>query len=150
MNLWRNKGGISLEWSEIYKKGETPDLKQIAEHINSPLWEELKEFIETKFKVTPKIEHSICSLKPGWNVKYRKSNKSICTIYPNENFFTCMVTAGSKNKAEIECLLPICDKYIQEIYENTGDFNGSKWLMIDVTSKNILRDVEEIISIKMK
>lgn len=137
-------------WSQMYESNNTPNLKQISKYINSPFWKELCDFIENNYNVEPKIEYSCCSLQPGWNVKYKKSNKSICTLYPNADYFTCMVTVGSKNQEEVEYMLPSCDEYIQKIYQNTSVFNNSRWLMIDVKSSKILEDIKELITIKMK
>lgn len=139
-----------MEWNDMFKQANMPTLEQIGNYINNPFWKDLCNFIETNYNVSPIIEYSTCSLKPGWNVKYRKSNKSICTIYPNENYFTCMVTISSKNQEEIEYILPSCNKYVQEIYGNTTLFNGCRWLMLDVTNAHILKDIKEFISIKMK
>src|SRR5574344_2198075 len=139
-----------MEWSELYKSDKMPTFNEISEYINNPFLKDLCNFIESNYNVEARIEHSSCSLLPGWNVKYKKSGKSICTLYPNKNYFTCMLTVSSKNQEEIEYFLPSCTEYIQNIYKNTTIFNNSRWLMFDITSTEILKDVKELISIKVK
>ena len=46
----------------------------------------------------PNLEFSKCSWEPGWNVKFKKSGKTLCTVYPRENYFTVIVVIGKKEK----------------------------------------------------
>lgn len=139
-----------MQWSEMYTIEDTPSTKDINHYINSPLWNDLCHFIEETYSVSPIIEYSKCSMARGWNVKYKKGSKSICTVYPNKDYFTCMIVIGSKEATETEYMLGSCDPYIVNLYHNTNPFNGSRWLMIDVTNNKILEDVKSFIEIRMK
>ncbi|MDF2676148.1 MAG: hypothetical protein K0Q97_441 [Bacillota bacterium] len=139
-----------MDWDEIYTINKKPSTNDISEYINNPLWNELTEFIEKTYLINPQIEYSKCSAAHGWNVKYKKGSKSICTLYPNKNFYTCLVCVGSKEVVEIELLLPTFEKYIQELYRSSGSLNGTRWLMIDVTNSKILNDLKVLISIRVK
>ena len=68
-----------MTWSEKYTQEFQPDLNAVAEYINSPLWTELLGFLEETYGVTPKIEYSKCSGAPGWNVKFKKGGRALCT-----------------------------------------------------------------------
>lgn len=139
-----------MTWNKIYGLDKMPSFKQIKEYVNNSYLDELCSFIEKTYSVDQSIEYSCCSLMPGWNIKYKKKGKSICTIYPAEGKFCSMVTISGKNQAEIEFMLPSCDNYVQDIYKNTKPFNSSRWLMIEVTSERILDDVKTFIDVKMK
>jgi hypothetical protein len=144
------KAGINMVWSEICTIDKGPTISEISNYIDNPLWEELCCFIEKTYSVMPQIEYSKCLAARGWNVKYKKGSKSICTLYPNKNYFTCLVAVGVKQAAETELMLPSCDPYIQDLYKSTNPFNGARWLMIDVTTPNILDDVKKLIYIRIK
>jgi len=139
-----------MGWSEIYTMDKKPTITEISNYINNPLWKELCNFIEQTYFVTPQIEYSKCSAARGWNVKYKKSSKAICTLYPNKDYFTCMVVVGSKESIDVELMLPLYDPYIQDLYKLTNSFNGGRWLMIDVTTPKILDDIKELIYIRVK
>ncbi len=139
-----------MEWNELYGKGVRPDLTAIADYIGNPLWEQLCEHLERTYGVSPAVEHSICSGAPGWNLKYKKSSRALCTLYPAQGFFTCLVSVGSKEAMEAELLLPSCTDYLQELYRNTRVYNGGRWLMIAVTSTEILEDVKLLIDLRVK
>lgn len=134
-----------MKWHQLYDAGREPDMKQIGEYIGSGLWEELCAHLEEEYKTSPKIEYSGCSMQPGWNVKYKKGGRALCTLYPAEGYFTCMVSIGNREAAEAELLLTACTPYVKDLYERTGGYNGSRWLMIDVTEPEILDDTINLI-----
>ncbi|MDY4081915.1 MAG: DUF3788 domain-containing protein [Candidatus Metalachnospira sp.] len=139
-----------MERKDRFSPDIEPQIELIGEFINSSLWDELRSFIEGTYEVQPSIEYSKCSLETGWNVKYKKGSRSICTVYPQENSFTCLVTIGRKEADEAELLLPSLSKYVQEVYSNAGSLNGARWLMINVTDDNILEDVKRLILVRVK
>ncbi len=139
-----------MNWNELYSKNTTPDLAAVSAYIGSPLWEELHSHLETAYGVLPAIEHSICSGAPGWNLKYKKSGRALCTLYPAPGFFTCLVSVGAKEAMEAELLLSICTDYLKELYWGTKPYNGSRWLMIEVTTQEILEDVKRLIALRIK
>lgn len=139
-----------MNWNEQYPKAVQPNLVDISGYIGNPLWQELCGNLESRYKVEPKVEHSICSGAPGWNVKYKKSGRSLCTLYPHDGFFTALVCIGSKEQAEAELLLTNCCSYLQELYEKTDCFNGTRWLMIDVTDAEILTGVLLLIDTRVQ
>lgn len=139
-----------MHWNECYTKQTPPTLAEIGEHIASPLWDKLCTHLQDRYGVAPHIEHSICSAAPGWNVKYKKSSRSLCTLYPAEGYFTAMVSIGSKEAMEAELLLSACTEYTQALYWRTNCCNGSRWLMIEVRTPEILEDVKTLIALRMR
>lgn len=113
------------------------------------MWGELCGSIEQVYGAQPKIEYSQCSGMPGWNVKYKKSGKALCTLYPAEGFFVCLVVAGDALQNEIEGRLLGFEPYTAELYRRTPSSMGSRWLMIELTSAAILRDVQELIALRI-
>jgi hypothetical protein len=139
-----------MAWSEQYTKADEPALTQIAKYIGSPLWQELCGFLETNYGTLPKVEYSMCSGARGWNVKYKKGSRSLCTLYPHEGFFTCLVCIGPKEVMEAELVLTACSAYTQELFRKAGAVNDTRWMMIDVTSRNILEDAKRLIFVREK
>ncbi|WMC93910.1 DUF3788 domain-containing protein [Kineothrix sp. MB12-C1] len=139
-----------MNWHEFYPKDNRPDLSAISAYINNPLWDELCSHLENSYGVSPTVEYSICSGAPGWNLKYKKSGRALCTLYPAEGFFTCLVSIGSREAMEADLLLVTCTDYLQELYQNTEPFNGGRWLMIRVASPEILCDVKALIALRVK
>lgn len=139
-----------MNWNEQYPKITMPNLQEVSCFVANPLWDELCDHIESCYDVLPKTEHSICSGAPGWNIKYKKSGRSLCTLYPDNGFFTCLVSAGSREAMEAELLLSTCTEYVRNLYWNTKPFNGGRWLMVSVTSVEILEDVKKLIDLRVQ
>ncbi len=138
-----------MNWNQRYSKNQQPSLGEIASFIDSPLWGDLCTWAETSYGIAPKVEHSICSGAPGWNVKYKKGGRALCTLYPDDGAFTAMVTVGSKEAQEAELLLPTFSDYLRELYARTSEFNGARWLMIRVTDPRVLEDVKTLIRLRV-
>ena len=139
-----------MTWESRYPQAVQPDLTQIAEFIGSPLWSELIGFIETNYATEPSVEYSTCQGAPGWNVKYKKGGRALCTLYPREGFFICLICIGQKELNEAELLLTTCSSYTQELFHNAKPYNGTRWLMMDVTSSSVLEDVKRLLFTRAK
>ena len=138
-----------MTWQERYPKAIEPSLQEIDSFIDSPLWKDLRAYVETTYGVEPRVEHSTCSGAPGWNVKYRKSGRSLCTLYPDAGAFTALVTIGAKEAPEAELLLPLCSEYLRELCTRAGALNGARWLMIRVSDERVLNDVKALIRLRV-
>ena len=75
-----------------------PLLNEIEAYVKNPLFSQFCSEIKEKYKINEKIEYSSCSWEKGWNVKFKKSGKTLCTIYPREAYFTVMAVIGRKEK----------------------------------------------------
>ena len=138
-----------MGWIEAYTREDKPEFEDISAYVDCPFWEGLCEFIEETYSIKPAIEYSRCSGAPGWNVKYNKSSRALCTLYPNNGYFTCLISIGRKEAPETELMLGSFSSYLQELYKNTNVFNGSRWLMIDVATEKIFEEVKELLCIRI-
>ena len=125
---------------DLQNKQYCPVIEEIGACIGNPVFDDFCKDMKQKYKCSEKIEFSACSLAPGWNIKFKKSGKTLCTIYPGEAFFTTMVVVGKKEKERVEEILPECDIRLQEIYHRTKEGNGARWLMIDLEDKDSMYD----------
>lgn len=134
---------------DLQDKTYCPTLSEIGEHVNNPVFSRFCAEVKIRYDCTEKIEFSACSMEKGWNVKFRKAGKTLCTLYPRESFFTVMVVIGRKEKEAVEAVLPDCTAVLRTIYEQTAEGNGQRWLMIDLEDKdNLYRDLFRLIAIR--
>ena len=139
-----------MEWIKLYGPDRRPGADEIARYINSPLWDEMNHFLQKNYETHPDYSYSSCSGQPGWNVKYQKAGRSLCTLYPMDGYFIALVVIGAKEQTEAELIMPMCDKYTQQLFSNTAFSMDGRWLMVAVTSETILEDVERLIQIRRK
>lgn len=138
---------MELTWDKLDQKTE-PTADMLAAYVGNPLWQELCGYIEAEYKARPLIEYSGCGMQPGWNMKYKKSGRGLCTLYPMEGYYTTLVVIGKREKAQAELLLPALTEYTQNLYANTKEGMGQRWLMLDVQSSDVLNDVKELIAVR--
>ena len=145
----------NLLWNELFGKETEPSNEQLEEFVATPLWSDLADHLRKTYNTQPKLSYSGCNMDggswKGWNVKYKKSGKSLCTLYPKQGYFLSLITIAEKDAAEADLLIPICCDYVKTLYDRT-EFrkNYGKMLGIEVTSEEILRDVKELIALRVK
>lgn len=135
-------------WSERYSSDDQPTLEEIIDFVNQDLLEEFLHYLEETYKIKPKIEYSKCSMQKGWNIKYKKGGKSLCTIYIEEGYFIVLVVIGEKESLEAEFAISTCNSYVQSLYYNTASSYHGKWLMLEVKDKSTLEDVLKLLHIR--
>lgn len=125
---------------------EQPTIFGFSEGIQNPLFDQFCQKMEEK-KAKVEFNFSKCSWEYGWNVRFKKKGKTLCTIYPRNGYFTVMVVIGNKEK---ECFeLSSYSKVIQNIYLETKEGNGQRWLMIDLEDEGIVyEDVWKLVDLR--
>ena len=139
-----------MDWNLLYSNVTPPTWEQVTEYIGSPLWAEFNERIQSAYQIKPCMEYSRCSMQAGWNIKYKKGGKSLCTLYPMQGYFIALVVVGSHELTEAEFLMPQCSDYVQTVFKNTKTGNGQKWLMLEVRDRGIMDDVFRLINLRKR
>jgi len=85
----------------------------------------------------------------GWNVKYAKNGKSLCTLYPKQGFLQLLVPVGLHDIDEAELLMPQCTEYTQDLFKNAPSLHIGKSLAYEVRDRDVLNDVKKLIEIRI-
>ena len=129
----------------------TPTYAEISNTIAGAgriCWDDLNGYLQKEYKSTPKMAFSKCSLKPGWNVKYRKSGKSLCTLYPEKDGFTALVVIPAALGPVVTGTLAGFTTEVVEMVNTVKPLNGTLWLMLPVHDDKMLDDVKQLLSLK--
>jgi hypothetical protein len=80
---------------EMFNKETQPNESEIKDFVGTELFTDLDNHLRDRYKVKPKLAYSNCSMDDnvwrGWNIKYQKSGKSLCTIYPQKGYFLVLI-----------------------------------------------------------
>ena len=112
-------------------------------------WRRLTAHIESAYRSAPLIAYSVCAGKPGWNVKYKKGSKALCTLYPEPDSFIALVVLGQTDLMKLDAVRPAYTPYLLELADGARLFNNTKWLMIGVTNDTLLSDVKKLLDLKL-
>lgn len=127
--------------------------EEILTYINEPglsWWKQINAFIQEKYQSSPKVTYSKCSAQKGWNVKYQKSGKSLCTLYPQKDNFIILLVMKLETLDMVENMSSLYEEEIMEMIKTARPFNGTKWLMIPVNSAAVLKNVQDLLVFKQE
>ncbi|MCX7773300.1 MAG: DUF3788 domain-containing protein [Clostridia bacterium] len=141
-----------MEWKTLFPKNHQPSLEEIAEYIGGeakPLWESLLEYMDKTYKVKPKLTYSVCSGKPGWNIKFARGGQSYGTLYPEENSFSVFVVIAYKLDPFMEGVLPRLSEECAERYRSAGDYmKMGRWMMFQINDQAGVEEYKNLVSVK--
>ncbi len=143
-----------MKWNELFYSDRIPSIEDIRAYIGEAKrnWDELVFYIEDTYNAKRQLDYSKCSAQPGWNVKYKKSSKSLCTLYPMPNHFIALVVVGAKEEDEVELAMQAgaFSEYVKELYQKTKFSAMGRWLMIEVKDREVLGDIRRFVEIRVR
>ena len=84
---------------EMFDKDIQPTESELTSFVGTETFTHLCNHLCDSYKVKPKLAYSSCSMDKnvwrGWNIKFQKSGKSLCTIYPQRGYFLVLVPGKS-------------------------------------------------------
>ena len=142
--------GEEALWSQLYGINNMPSWEDISSFIDNPLWQEFNNYLQSAYHIQPQLNYSKCAAQRGWNVKYKKSSRSLTTLYPERGYFIALVVIGSKEEDSVEDLMPLLQPYTRELYQGSCCMAMGRWLMVKIKDKKILEDVKKLITVRVK
>lgn len=134
---------------DITDKSYKPTVADLADKINNPLFQNLCDRMESKHRALVSIEYSGDNVLLGWNVRFRKGGKTLLRLYPKNGYFSVLVVVGRKERDKVEQALSSMSKAMQDIYNDTAEGMGQRWLLIDLHKADTLyEDVLRIVDIR--
>ena len=71
-------------------------------------------------------------------------------MYLRPGYVTAMVSVAPKDEDAAEGVLLTCTEYTRTLYRNTASSKMGRWLMIDLTSPEVLEDVKALLALRVK
>lgn len=92
-----------------------------------------------------------CGGKTGvYELKYRKSGKTFCALYPREQGMRVLIIFGKGERDKFESSREDFSEYINNFYDNTQQYHDGKWLYLDIINDEVVNDIEKLLLIKKK
>ena len=140
----------TMKWAQLFPVNRQPSMEEMDRYADNPLWLELRRYLKDAYGAEPRTEYSRCGLEPGWNVKFKKGSKSLATVYLRPGYVTAMISVSPKDEPAAERVLLTCTEYTRALYQNTASSKMGRWLMIDLTSSEVLEDVKALLTLRVK
>ena len=137
-----------MTWAERYPAATPPTLEEIGTYVQNPLWQQLCAGLAEDYRAAPRLEYSRCGMEPGWNAKFRRGSKALCTVYFRPGFVTAMVSIAPRDEEAAQAVLSACTEGTRAVYQRTPASKMGRWLMLDVVSPEVLADVQALIRLR--
>ncbi len=135
---------IGLFLDKEYQPTETAVF--VALGSKQPLWKELTQFIADNYPILG--EWNFGGKNYGWNLWYRKSGKTLVTLYPQEGCFVAQIVLG-KDQVEQALTLKL-GKNVGTVLTETPQLHDGRWLFIKVKTPKDVKDIQQLLQIKRR
>jgi hypothetical protein len=138
-----------MEYKRMLDKDHKPSARDILAAIGAEdLWLELKEYIEQSYDFLPELV--FYGKKYGWTIRYRKSGKTLISLFPEHGAFTALIVLGKKEGEKAAEMLDELSSATRDLIGGAKQLHDGKWLWIRVLEPPHVEDVKRLLSTKRK
>lgn len=131
-------------------KNNKPTDKEMLKTVGkrSPLWKELKNYIEKYYEFTQEIV--FYGEKYGWTLRYRRSGKTLCSLFPEKDAFTVLIVLGKKEVEKTQLMINKLNRAVKKIFDETEQLRDGRWLWISVRKVSDVESIKVLLSVKRR
>ena len=130
-------------------KNRKPDIDELSRFVQNPLFDELCRYMDSEYQAIRCIEYSGDKVLLGWNLKFKKAGRTLCTVYPRPGHFPMLLIVGRKEKERVEALLPSLSEKFQQIYRETKEGMGQRWMLLNFDARTpAFEDAMKVVRIR--
>ncbi len=111
------------------------------------LWNEIRNFVFDKYPHA-KEEWNYPGVKYGWSYRIKDSKRAIIYLLPRDKFFKVAFVFGMKATDEI--LKNNINEALKNELKLAKVYAEGRGIRIDIKKKSVLKDIYELIEIKLK
>jgi len=141
---------MSLEYLRMMDGTRSPTDQEITDFIGEPAigaWVKLRDFLREKYDIVPEM---IFDRKQGWDVRYRKSGKTLVTLTPEKGAVRILMVLGREESDKALSLKNELSPKMYDLIQNTKQLHDGRWLWIRLFQTKDAEDLERLLPIKRK
>jgi len=112
------------------------------------LWLDLKQYLEAYYDFLPEL--IFYGKKYGWTIRYRKSGKTLISLFPEQGAFTALIVLGKKEAEKVAEMMAVFSPTMQDLLGSTEQLHDGKWLWLRVLEPSHVEDVKQLLAAKRK
>jgi hypothetical protein len=113
---------------------------------SKPQWIDLRDYLARSYDMEPEVNFG--GQKYGWCIRYRKSGRTLVTLYPERDAFTVLVVLGKVEVAKVEKLAADLSPAIRDAFENTEQLHDGRWLWLHPHDDADVASIEVMLAAK--
>ena len=129
-------------------KERQPKTQEVFDALGAKqaLWEGLTQFIAGNYPIPG--EWNFGGKNYGWNLWYRKSGKTLVTLYPQKGYFVAQIVLG---KDQVEQALNLkLGKNVGTVLTETPQLHDGRWLFVKVKTGKDVKDIQQLLQVKRR
>ena len=139
------------ESPRMIDKTQTPTEEEMMIFIGKQagdVWVELRHFIDGNYDFVP--ETAFYGAKHGWTVRYRRSGRTLCSLFPEKGGFSVLIVLGRKDSEKALSMRDELSTRMNTILRSTEQLHDGRWLWIRMLAMNDVDDVKKLLQTKRK
>ncbi len=138
-----------MNYERMLDKAQRPSEETIRAAIGeAELWSDLREYLDQSYDFKPELV--FYGRRYGWTIRYRKSGKTLCSLFPEQGAFTALVVLGKKEADKVIAILDRFSAEVQALIGGAKQLHDGKWLWIRVLEPRHVEDVKMLLAAKRK
>jgi hypothetical protein len=140
---------MGQDFRRMTDKTHKPTEEEITSFIGErakEAWLEIRQFLEDHYDLVP--ETIFYGAKYGWTIRYRKSGKTLCSLFPEKDGFTVLIVLGKKESEKALSMRDELSAGIRKLLGDTEQLRDGRWLWIRLLTKSDANDVKKLLQIK--
>jgi len=129
-------------------KEHQPTPHEIRDALGSrrALWDNLMQYIADTYQMPGELTFG--GKNYGWNVWYRRSGKTLVSLYPQRGHFVAQIVLGREH---VEQALRLnLGKNVRTVLEETPQLHDGRWLFIKVRIGKDVKDIQQLLQVKKR
>jgi len=115
---------------------------------SSSLWFDIRSCLDQMYDFVPELV--FYGKKYGWTIRYRKSGKTLCSLFPEKDAFTILVVLGKNEVGKVDSAIDQLNPNVRSIFENADQYHDGRWLWIRVFSNEDVESIKFLLTKKRK
>jgi hypothetical protein len=139
-----------MGYERMLGKAHQPTEAEILETIGQTVaWLDLRQYIETRYgDWTPELK--FYAKQYGWTMRYRKSGKTLCSLFPEQGAFSVLIVLGKKEAEKALAMAGEFGTNARAVLEGTEQLHDGRWLWVRVLNVDDAEDVKRLLRAKKK
>lgn len=142
---------MNQEFERLVDKTIEPSEEIVKKFLGkqaSKAWMTLRQYIEGHYDFSP--ETAFYGKNYGWSVRYRRSGKTLCSLFPERGAFSALIVLGKKEVEKVAGISDDLSPSVREIFFGTEQLHDGRWLWIRLKTVNDVDDIKRLLAEKRK
>ncbi|MCG8570390.1 MAG: DUF3788 domain-containing protein [Spirochaetes bacterium] len=139
-----------MQFDRILNKAVKPSEDDILKLIGNrvQLWKKIHCYVEKNYDFKPELV--FFTRKYGWAVRYKKSGRTLCYFFPEEDAFSILIVLGEKEAEKVEARKSNLNENIKQVFAATEQLRDGRWIWIRILEQSDLESLVVLLNAKRK